>query len=102
MNVSELYNLTHWITREIHQTNIEKEAANEKKAGIKEITSQVAKQLVLKEDDGDKVKALDTAVKNLVNFIKKGGVVDFVIPESDEEDEGEEYGDSNDQLNGTL
>jgi hypothetical protein len=78
--------------------DLEKEAANEKKAGIEEITDQVAKQLGLKEDEGDKVKALDTAVKNLVNFIEKGGIVDFVIPEPDEEGEDEEHNESNDQL----
>lgn len=78
--------------------DLEKEAENEKKAGIEEITDQVAKQLDLKEDEGDKVKALDTAVKNLVNFIEKGGIVDFVISESDEGNENEEHNESNDQL----
>ena len=76
--------------------DLEKEAENEKKAGIEEITGEVAKQLGLKEGEGDKVKALDTAVKNLVNFIEKGGVVDFVIPESEGEEEGD--GGENEQL----
>lgn len=67
---------------------LEKEAEVEKKAGIEEITSSVSKQLKLKENEGDKVKALDTAIKNLVNFIEKGGIVDFIIPE-DEEEPGE-------------
>jgi len=72
--------------------DLEKEAENEKKSGIEEITSEVVKTLKIKKDgEGDKVKALDTAVKNLVNFIEKGGVVDFIIPEEEEEPkEGEE------------
>jgi len=72
--------------------DLEKEAENEKKSGIEEITSEVVKTLKIKKDgEGDKVKALDTAVKNLVNFIEKGGVVDFIIPEEEEEpEEGEE------------
>ena len=72
--------------------DLEKEAENEKKAGIEEITGEVIKTLNIKKDgEGDKVKALDTAVKNLVNFIEKGGIVDFIIPEDEEEqEEGEE------------
>jgi hypothetical protein len=75
---------------------LEKEAENEKKAGIEEITGNVAQELQLKDGEGDKVKALDTAVKNLVNFIEKGGIVDFVIPEAKEEEEGKE--DENQKL----
>lgn len=75
---------------------LEKEAENEKKDGIEEITGSIVSQLKIKPNgEGDKVKALDTAVKNLVNFIEKGGVVDFIIPE-DEETEGEE--DKNSEL----
>jgi len=71
--------------------DLEKEAENEKKAGIEEITGEVAKTLKIKKDgESDKIKALDTAVKNLVNFIEKGGVVDFVIPEEEESEEDEE------------
>lgn len=71
--------------------DLEKEAENEKKSGIEEITGEVAKKLKIKKDgEGDKIKALDTAVKNLVNFIEKGGIVDFIIPEEEEPEEGEE------------
>lgn len=75
---------------------LEKEAENEKKAGIEEITGAVAQELQLKDGEGDKAKALDTAVKNLVNFVEKGGIVDFVIPEAKEEEEGNE--DENQKL----
>lgn len=71
--------------------DLEKEADNEKKLGIEEITGEVVKKLKIKKDgEGDKVKALDTAVRNLVNFIEKGGIVDFIIPEEEEPKEGEE------------
>ena len=71
--------------------DLEKEADNEKKAGIEEITGEVIKTLNIKKDgEGDKIKALDTAVKNLVNFIEKGGIVDFIIPEEEDLEEGEE------------
>lgn len=43
--------------------------------------------------EGDKVSALKKAVKNLVEFIEKGGVVDFVAPTSENEAEEDEYGE---------
>ena len=71
--------------------DMQKEAENEKKDGIEEITNNIAEKLGIKHNgEGDKIKALDTAVKNLVNFIEKGGVVDFVVPEEEELEEGEE------------
>jgi len=74
--------------------DLEKEAENEKKDGIKNITHEITLQLNIKKNgEGDKVKALDTSVKNLVNFIEKGGVVDFIVPD---ENEGEE--DNNSEL----
>lgn len=77
--------------------DLDKEAENEKKDGIEQITGDIAKKLKIKENgEGDKIKALDTAVKNLVNFIEKGGVVDFIVPEEDETEEGEE--DNNAEL----
>jgi hypothetical protein len=67
---------------------LKKEAENEKKIGIEEITINITGQL--KDGEGDKVKALDTAVKNLVNFIERGGIVDFIIPDDEEDlDEGQ-------------
>jgi len=71
-------------------TDMEKEAENEKKTGIEEISADIVKQLKLKPDtEGDKITALKKAVKNLVNFIESGGEVDFVIPEIAESDEDE-------------
>ncbi len=78
--------------------DIEKEAEKEKTAGIESISTEIIKQLKIKKDgEGDKVTALDKAVKNLVNFIESGGEVDFIIPEEKNEDEEEneipKYGD---------
>lgn len=71
--------------------DLEKEAEVEKKAGIEEITINISGQLKIKKDgEGDKVKALDKAVKNLVNFVEDGGIVDFIIPDDEEPEEGEE------------
>ncbi len=69
---------------------LEEEAENEKRDGIEKITEDVASKLgIQKNGQGDKIKALDTAIKNLVNFIEKGGIVDFVVSE-EEGEEGEE------------
>lgn len=77
-------------------SELENEAENEKQAGIEEITDGVVKILNIKKSgEGDKVKALDTAVKNLVNFIEKGGIVDFIIPE---DEEGEDVENKNEDL----
>ena len=71
--------------------DLQKEAENEKNDGIKEITNNITEKLGIKNNGkGDKIKALNTAVKNLVNFIEKGGVIDFVVPEEEEIEEGEE------------
>lgn len=66
---------------------LEQEADNEKEAGIEEIKVKITKDLGLKKDEGDKVKALGVAVKNLVGFIEKGGIVDFIVPDDDGSDE---------------
>ena len=79
--------------------DIDKEAEKEKTAGIEKISTGIIKKLKLKKDgEGDKVNALDKAVKNLVNFIESGGEVDFIIPEEEVESEESEnatpkYGD---------
>lgn len=82
--------------------DLAKEADNEKKLGIEEITNIHIKKLKINtESEGDKVKALDTAVKNLVNFIENGGEVDFIAPD-DSEDAEEENIKRNDELRMTF
>ena len=69
----------------------EKAAEEEKISGIKKISATTIKKLKLKKDgNGDKINALDKAVKNLVDFIESGGEVDFIIPEEEVEDEESE------------
>lgn len=77
--------------------DIDKEAEKEKTAGIEAISTEIIEQLKIKKDgEGDKITALEKAVKNLVNFIESGGEIDFIIPEDeDEENENDtpKYGD---------
>jgi hypothetical protein len=71
---------------------LEKEADTEKKSGIDEIAAKVAADLRIKTD-GEKLKVLEVAVKNLVNFIENGGSLDFVLPEVSAEAIAEEEAD---------
>jgi hypothetical protein len=72
--------------------DLEKEAKKEKEKGIENILKKIIKHLGIKEDgEGDKVNALDKSVKNLVDFIEKGGEIDFVMPKEPEAT-GEEEG----------
>lgn len=66
---------------------IEKAAEEEKKAGVEKICDDLKVELKIGQNsDGDKVNALEKAVKDLIDFIEFGGEVDFVVPdESDEE-----------------
>lgn len=69
---------------------VEKAAQSEKEKGVEAISATIQSQLGIKKDgEGDKVNALEKAIKNLVGFIENGGEVDFVMPE-DEVIEGEE------------
>lgn len=62
--------------------SLEDEAEKEKEAGISKITNDIVITLNINQNgEGDKIVCLDKAVKNLVNFIEKGGEVDFVLPE---------------------
>lgn len=76
--------------------DLEQEAKKEREKGIAEITTTIAQKLNIKSSgEGDKTSALDKAVKELVNFLTKGGEIDCMIPE--EEDgptEGAEEGEA--------
>jgi len=66
---------------------LETAAETEKDEGMKAITIEISNSFNLRENsDGEKIKVLSKAVNNLVNFIEKGGVVDFVEPDIDEEE----------------
>jgi hypothetical protein len=60
---------------------LDEEAEKERKKGIARITETVSKSKRKKNtNEGDKVTALDRAVKDLVQFLEKGGEVDCVLP----------------------
>lgn len=65
---------------------VEEEADSEKQHGIEQISVNISAELKI-ESDGEKVNALTKSVKNLVDFVEKGGVVDFVAPEDEGENE---------------
>lgn len=70
---------------------LESVADKEMEDGIDAIGKEIVKKLGIQvKGDGEKVKALETAVKNLVGFIEKGGDIDFVLPTND--GNGEEHG----------
>lgn len=76
-------------------SELEKEAEIEKVEGVKNITDNIVKTLSIKTDgEGDKITAMDKSVRNLVDFIEKGGEIDFVIPEeqTSEDEDDEEKG----------
>lgn len=72
------------------EQELRKEAEAEKKKGIQLILETSIKELDLDENqEGDKVTALKKSITNLLDFTQKGGAVDFVEPEIDEEEESE-------------
>lgn len=68
---------------------LEEEADKAKKAGVDKIVNDKIKDLKLNaKEEGDKINALGDAIRKLVDFVEKGGEVDFVLP--DEEEAGDE------------
>lgn len=71
------------------EQEIIKEVDVEKKNGINTILETAITDLGLtKGQDGDKIASLEKAITKLIDFTQKGGAVDFVQPDG-EEDEGE-------------
>ncbi len=72
-------------------SDLQKEAKSEKENGIKKIVDDTIERHGLNpQAEGDKINALQKAVKNLVTFTENGGKVDFVQPK--EEDVAEQNG----------
>ncbi|RMH19505.1 MAG: hypothetical protein D6698_05635 [Gammaproteobacteria bacterium] len=69
---------------------LEQEVEQEKEAGVQQAIEAMVKELQLNKDNqGDKKEALSKAITKLIDFIDKGGDVDFVLPdEADVESEG--------------
>jgi hypothetical protein len=67
---------------------LEEEAEIEKKNGIESITNTILTFFKIDTTNrGDKVTALSKAISSLVDFIQKGGTVDFVAPDKNEKND---------------
>jgi hypothetical protein len=63
------------------EKDLQAEAETERKEGINQIVTNVTTLVGLKADgEGDKVAALKSAIKTLIDFTTKGGEVDCVMP----------------------
>ena len=70
------------------EKELKKEAESVKKNGIQSILETTIEKLKLDIDsDGDKITALKKAITKLIDFTQKGGAVDFIEPEINEEGE---------------
>lgn len=64
-------------------SELKKEAEEGRDEAVTKISSEITKMLGLKTDqEGDKVRALGSAIKTLVNFLTEGGEVDCVVPQN--------------------
>ncbi|GHY51722.1 hypothetical protein [Vibrio cholerae] len=62
------------------ELDLEKEVDEEKKIGLEAINKEILSNLKLEVNgDGEKINALNKAIKNLLDFIEKGGEIDFVV-----------------------
>ncbi len=78
------------------EQDIKKEAETEKENGIQSILDYSVEQLGLKpQQNGDKVSALKKSVTKLIEFIEKGGAVDFIEPDDELDDEENEKNNGN-------
>lgn len=63
----------------------------EKQNGVEKIIDKNINEIGLdRKAEGDKVNELSSAIKKMVDFIDKGGEIDFVMPDEKETEEGEE------------
>ena len=66
-------------------------AEAEKQNGVETIITKNIDEIGLdRKAEGDKVNELSSAIKKLVDFVEKGGEIDFVMPDEEETEEGEE------------
>ncbi|MDC8832885.1 hypothetical protein [Alteromonas gilva] len=68
------------------EAELAKEADKEKREGLESITKEISVNLNVNQNgDGEKFKVLEKSVKNLIEFVEKGGEVDFYSPEENED-----------------
>jgi len=71
------------------------ELQQEKQAGIDKTIEEIVKELNLnKGNQGDKKEALSKAISKLIDFIEKGGEVDFVMPEESDDTKADTKGEN--------
>jgi hypothetical protein len=72
------------------EQEIVKEAEAEKKNGINTILETAIADLGLtKGQDGDKITSLEKSISKLIDFTQKGGAVDFIQPNGEDDDDEE-------------
>jgi len=69
---------------------LESDLLRHKEKQIDQITSQILKERGIELDDEEATKMLKKSVKDLVNFLVKGGDIDFVVPDKNAESEEEQ------------
>jgi hypothetical protein len=68
------------------EKSLEEAAETEKQNGVENIINHTIDEIGLdRNSEGDKVNELSSAVRKLVDFVEKGGEVDFVLPDEEEE-----------------
>lgn len=81
------------------EKNLNEAAHKQKTVGVDEIVKKFKESLGINADSqGDKVQALDSSIKKLVDFIEKGGEVDFVLPDEGAESLGDDDKEKRDDL----
>lgn len=73
------------------EKSLENAAETEKQNGVENIINHTIDEIGLdRNNEGDKVNELSSAVRKLVDFVEKGGEVDFVLPDEEEDIEEDE------------
>ena len=74
---------------------LEKDAETTKESGVTKIIAKAIKLIgINKNNEGEKITVLESPVKKLVDFIEKGGEVDFIVPD-EASDEAKNENDPN-------
>lgn len=81
------------------ERSLNEAAAKEKETGVEAIVTKIIGETGLdRQTEGDKVNELSSAIKKLVDFVEKGGEVDFVLPEEGEDEDVDQNTDEKEAL----
>lgn len=81
------------VERKVIETELVEEIKDKRENAISDVTSLAivaVKESGFTNIDGEKENALKASISKLVKFLEKGGEVDFIMPDDDADDEGEE------------